>query len=308
MAPPEGRAARRWLYGGEGRIRAGWRVLLYLLMVAVLSVIGAFAVSVLPRDPVGWAMYLVLTVAAVLAGWVMLIRFDGRPPGALGLALTRHTPREIAVGYLIGALLIGGASLLLFVTGSARFHAEPGTLGGYLGTLAWTLAYFTLAAAFEEVLFRGYAFQVLVEAVGAWPTVLVTSALFSLIHLGNPGINAFALANIFLAGILLGFAYLRTRSLWFATTLHAGWNWTMASAIGFPVSGLVLADTPLYDAVETGADWWTGGGFGPEAGLAGTLVLLAGTAWLVRTRALREPPEVRALRPLVDGRLSEEAA
>lgn len=308
MTPAEGRSARRWFYEAGGRIRAGWRVLLYLVVVISLSIIGSFAVSVLPRDSVGWAMYLVLTAAGVLAGWSMLIRFEGRPPGALGFALTRHAPREIAVGYAIGALLIGAASLLLFLTGTARFDLEPGTPGGYVGTLAWTLAYFTLAAAFEEVIFRGYAFQVLVEAVGAWPTVLVTSALFSLVHMGNPGVNAFALANIFLAGVLLGFAYLRTRSLWFATAVHAGWNWTMASAIGFPVSGLVLADTPYYDAVETGADWWTGGGFGPEAGLAGTIALLAGTAWLVRTRALREPPEVRALRPLVDSRLGEEAA
>jgi hypothetical protein len=109
-----------------------------------------------------------------------------------------------------------------------------------------------------------------------------------------------AIVNIFLAGVLLSLAYVRTRSLWFATGLHAGWNWTMASLFGFPVSGLSIVDTPLYDARETGADWWTGGAFGPEAGLAGTLAVLAGVLWLWRTRALAESERMRARRPLVD--------
>ncbi len=238
----------------------------------------------------------------------MLLRFDGRSPGALGFAFTRATAREIALGFAVGAALIGFATLLLLVTGSARFVPDTGNGLDYARTLGWTFAYFGLAAAYEEVWFRGYGFQALVEGIGVWPTVALTSALFSFAHLGNPEIDAIGVANIFLAGVLLGFAYLRTRSLWFATALHAGWNWTMATALGFPVSGLVLMDTPLYDAVETGSDWWTGGGFGPEAGLAGTAVLVAGIAWLIRTRSLSEPAEMRALRPIVDSRLLENGA
>jgi membrane protease YdiL (CAAX protease family) len=238
----------------------------------------------------------------------MLARVDGRPPGALGFALTPATLGELALGFLVGSVLIGAATALLLVSGSARFVPDVGTGSEYARTLAWTLGYFLLAAAYEEVWFRGYGFQALVEGIGVWPSVLLTSALFSSFHLGNPEVDAIAIANIFLAGVLLAFAYLRTRSLWLATTLHAGWNWTMATALGFPVSGLVLLDTPLYDAVETGADWWTGGAFGPEAGLAGTAVLLAGLAWVLRTDRLREPPAVRNLRPLVDSRLLESGA
>ena len=298
---------RAWLKK-DGRVRGGWRILLYLALLLLLYVVGVYAASVLPRSPLGWFNYILLTAAGLLAGWVMLVRFDGRSPGALGFAVTRATGREILLGVGVGAALIGVATLLLLVTGSARFVPDGGGAVDYARTLAWTFAYFGLAAAYEEVWFRGYGFQALVEQIGVWPTVVLTSGLFSAAHLGNPEVDAIAIVNIFLAGVLLGFAYLRTRSLWFPTALHAGWNWTMATALGFPVSGLVLMDTPLYDAVETGSDWWTGGGFGPEAGLAGTAVLAAGIAWLLRTRAVSEPPEMRALRPIVDSRLLEEGA
>jgi membrane protease YdiL (CAAX protease family) len=277
------------------------------VLLVLLYVVSQLVASMLPPVPLDWISYLLLTAAGLVAGWVMLVRFDGRPPGALGFAFTAATGREILLGFALGAALIAAASLLLFVTGSARFVPDAGSAPAYVRSLALTLGFFAIAAAYEEVWFRGYGFQALVEALGAWPAVVGTSALFAFAHLGNPNVDGIALLNIFLAGVLIGFAYLRTRSLWFATALHAGWNWTMASAIGFPVSGLVLMDTPLYDAVETGADWWTGGPFGPEAGLAGTVVLLAGITWVLRTHRLREAPRMRELRPIVDTRLTEAA-
>ncbi|MBD0319321.1 MAG: CPBP family intramembrane metalloprotease, partial [Gemmatimonadetes bacterium] len=157
----------------------------------------------------------------------------------------------------------------------------------------------------EEVLCRGYAFQALVQGMGPWPAIVLSSAIFSVLHLGNPNVTWLGLANIFLAGIMLAVAYLRTRSLWFATAVHAGWNWVMSALLDFPVSGGRF-DTPLYDARETGADWWTGGAFGPEAGLAATLAIVAGTVWMLRTPRLSESPRMRELRPLVDTRLEGE--
>src|SRR5690606_12477457 len=114
--------------------------------------------------------------------------------------------------------------------------------------------------------------------------------------------NAFAVANIFLAGVLLSVAYLRTRSLWFATAVHLGWNWTMASLLDLPVSGLEMLNTPLYEPAVSGPDWITGGAFGPEGGLIGLVgfgLALAAVGWLPQ---FREAPEMRALGPLVDRR------
>jgi hypothetical protein len=131
------------------------------------------------------------------------------------------------------------------------------------------------------------------------------SALFAAAHRTNPNVDMFALVNIFLAGVLLSAAYLRTRSLWFATAVHFGWNWSMASLLDLPVSGLALFDTPLYEPVVGGPAWLTGGAFGPEGGMAATVafVLAAFAVW--RLPGLDETEEMRALRPLVDDRGAE---
>ena len=244
-------------------------------------------------------------LAALVAGWIVLARLDGRPIGALGFAIGPTTLREIGGGFLVGGALITTAATLLLLTGTAFFITDDGTFLGYVVTLLQTLFFFCIAGAWEEVLFRGYPFQALVEGIGPVAATLIASAAFSALHARNPNIDTLAFLNIFLAGVLLSIAYLRTRSLWFATAVHVGWNWTMASLFDFPVSGL-LFDTPLYSATASGAEWWTGGDFGPEAGLAGTAALLAGTAWMLRTRRLRESPAMQALGPIVDRRLGVE--
>ena len=276
------------------------RLAAYFGLLVLFSVAGQFAASFLSRGALGWVDLGMMTAAALLAAWMVLARLDHRPPAALGLPLTASVPRELVVGIAIGGALILTASVLLFLTGTASFIPDVGTIPGYAWMLVWSLLFFILAAAYEEILFRGYPFQLLARVFGRWPAVLISSAAFSGVHAWNPDIDALAFVNIFLAGVLLALAYLRTRSLWFATAVHAGWNWTMATLIGFPVSGLTTIDTPLYDAIERGADWWTGGGFGPEAGLAATGTLLVGILWMMRTDRLRDSPRMAALSPLVD--------
>jgi membrane protease YdiL (CAAX protease family) len=273
-----------------------------LFLVLVLTV-GPL-VTALGADA-ATASFVAILAASLLAGWLMLVVVERRPAGALGFGWDRAAPREGAAGFAAGAAMLGLAAAALAVAGSTRWVADNGSFPEYAAALARALAFFAVAAAAEEALFRGYLFQSLTEALGPWPASLLASAGFALVHAGNPNANAFGLLNIFLAGVMLSAAYLRTRSLWFATGVHLGWNWTMSALLDLPVSGL-QNDTPLYSAVERGADWWTGGAFGPEAGFAGTLALAAGTAWVLRSRRLRETPEMRARGPVVDRRVGPE--
>ncbi len=242
-------------------------------------------------------------LAAVVAGAVAIRAFDARPFGALGIAWTKATVREIVAGIAIGSVAIAAAAALMLGSGRLSWVSEAGTAGAWAGSVAADFALFAVAAFAEEALFRGYGFQVFVRAAGPVAATLVSSVLFAAAHANNPEVGGFALANIFLAGVLLAAAYLRTRSLWFATAVHLGWNWAMASLFDLPVSGLAQFDTPLYEPVVGDPAWFTGGAFGPEGGLVGTVGLLLALAVVARVPGLDETEEMRALGPLVDERM-----
>ncbi|HEV2146210.1 MAG TPA: CPBP family intramembrane glutamic endopeptidase [Longimicrobiaceae bacterium] len=275
---------------------AVWRIGLYVIVFAAFAVVGMVMAQALglPLGGLSLAGVAVSLLAALAAAWVMMWGVERRPFASLGFPLGPAAARESLVGTGIGMALLAATAALIAAAGGAVWGPDTGTVGGWLRFAAWTLVFFTVAAAVEEVLFRGYPFQVLEREVGPWAAAVATALVFALVHANNPNVRPLGLANIFLAGVLLAAAYLRTRSLWFATAVHMGWNWAMGTLLDLPVSGLEI-DTPLYTGVSTGPDWWTGGSFGPEAGLAATLVLTAGTAWLVRTPHLRESPDVRRL-------------
>lgn len=287
---------------GPFGVRAGWRIVLWLGAFVFLAALTFWIVMAAGVRPGLESTTAVELFAAVVAGIAMLVLVDRRRPGALGYAADRAAPRDSALGFALGGAAIALAAGLLTVAGSVRWVADSGTWPEYVAALAWALLLFTVAAAAEEALFRGYVFQALVQGIGAWPAVIASSALFALAHRSNPGVTTVALVNIFLAGIMLGWAYLRTRSLWFCTGVHLGWNWTMSALMDFPVSGLVR-DTPLYGVTAIGPRWFTGGDFGPEGGIAASLVIVLLTALLLWVPWVRESARMRELRPLVDARM-----
>lgn len=298
----------RWerLFAEGGRVRSLWRILLFAGLFVAFTVAGAIPLAVVRLEhPAGQIFYqgLVTLVAALLAGWLLLRWLDGRRPGALGFAWTSHTVPELAGGMAVGAGALAAVVVPLALLSMIRFTADAGGFADLIGVLAVDLVVLGAAAAAEEALFRGYAFQVLVQGTGPVVATVLSSATFAVAHGANPNVGTFALINIFLAGIMLAVAYLRTRSLWFVTAVHVGWNWMMASVFDLPVSGLEYFDTPIYTAVPVGPEWLTGGAFGPEGGLAGTVGFAVALILVLRISAFKPAPEMRELAPLVDTRM-----
>lgn len=285
----------------------GWRVLVWIgLFIAFSFVFTPVTLALAGAFEMG-AGFVSSLLAGLAASWTALHFLDRnpRPMAALGLGLGRHAWGEWWVGTAVGCATVGAAVLMLAVAGSARWVADTGSITEYVAALAGMFVFFAVAAAAEEVLLRGYAFQAAVEGMGVWPAVGLFSLIFGVMHAMNPNFTVFGGANIVLAGVLLSVAYLRTRSLWFATGVHLGWNWLMGAVLDLPVSGLD-EDAPLLDVVSTGPVWWSGGAFGPEAGAAATLAIAAATVGLLRWKRLREAPTTRAAGPLVDRRIGPE--
>jgi hypothetical protein len=154
-------------------------------------------------------------------------------------------------------------------------------------TLIPQIAAAAMAAVGEEIIMRGVAYRLFEEGFGTTIAVLLSGALFGVLHAANPGSTIESTAAIALeAGILLAAAYVLTRSLWFPIGLHFGWNFTEGGIFGTSVSGGKSA-TGLIATHVSGPNYLTGGLFGPEASLPAVLVCLTAAAVMLVLAARR---------------------
>ncbi len=237
--------------------------------------------------------YWLLLTGVALATWAALVGVERRPWRDLGLGREALRPRALALGTAVGALAIAAPSALLLAVGQLRVVDRPD--GSSLGAGLALLASLAPAALWEELLFRGYPFQVLREGMGAPAALALTSAVFGAIHLQNPNASIASAAVVALAGIFLGAVLLATGSLWAAFLAHLAWNWTLAGGLHAAVSGLPMT-APDFAVVDAGADWLTGGAWGPEGGagaVAGMLGALTFLWWRARRAAVTDPLDAR---------------
>lgn len=216
----------------------------------------------------------VLNIAILWVVYKLTIRHLGDKPvddlpakGAFKLSAA-----GLAIGFLLFSAVVGVA----YLVGAYRITGYGGTDGFLV-----SFASFALLPGFrEELLFRGIFFRWIEEFGGTWLALIVTSALFGFAHLFNPNATWFSSFAIALeAGVLLGGAYMLTRSLWLPIALHAAWNFTQGFIYGVPVSG--IESNGLVIARLTGPDWLSGGTFGLEAS-AIAMVLATGLGlWMV---------------------------
>jgi hypothetical protein len=88
-----------------------------------------------------------------------------------------------------------------------------------------------LGPVFEELVIRGFLFAAIERPHGSLPAVLVTSAIFSLLHGWQYAWQWQSLLLLSGAGILLGTVRARTQSVVPSTLLHAGYNATLFAGL-----------------------------------------------------------------------------
>ena len=294
-----------------GRLRSGWRLLIFVLILVILSIFfgavtrKAFGLLVQFVPSSGVARYLenfifrmIFLLVALSAGFICTRFLEGLPWRTLGLWFHARWARDFLLGSVIGGVSLALATAIATAGGGLSFTISPrAAIVQVLQTLVFSALLFVLAALAEEALFRGYPLQTLTRANLAWLAVFLTSVPFAAIHLRNPNVAAgFTFINTALAGVWLAVAYLRTRSLWFPLGVHWAWNWALGSLFGLPVSGISdLAPHPLLRGTDLGPAWLTGGSYGIEGGLACTITLIVSTIFILRTGLVTATPEMKAL-------------
>ncbi|MEJ7624459.1 MAG: type II CAAX endopeptidase family protein [Pyrinomonadaceae bacterium] len=268
-----------------GILRSGWRAGIFLAAFIFFAMLFAALVALILDTtsvgaPEGSAAFMISyslapLLPAIFVGWLCGKYLEGVPFTALGIQ-----PIGPWFGHWLAGLALGGATLMLAVLiavvfGGLRFGVGDLRLET-VTSLALAFVVFAVAAAFEEVLFRGYLLQTFARAGLAWLAVLLTSAFFGVVHMGNPDTGIISTLNSVLAGIWFALAYLKTRDLYFVWGLHLAWNWMQGSFFGIEVSGLAgIAGESLLKEVDTGPTWLTGQTYGIEGGVACTVAILA---------------------------------
>jgi membrane protease YdiL (CAAX protease family) len=255
---------------------------LVAMLIAVAVFVLALAASILasrllpPMDKtLGDLTKAAISIGLIWAAYKLVIRHLGEHPrDDLRLA---EAPKGLGLGLLFGFLLF---SLVVGVAAIADVYNIIGE-GGTGALVAALIATAILPGFMEEMLFRGILFRWLEEFGGSWFALALTSALFGLGHIFNPNATALSAFAIALeAGVLLGAAYMLTRSLWMPMGLHAAWNFTQGEIFDVPVSG--LDSHGLVEAQLSGPQILSGGAFGLEASLiAMAIATTAGVALVV---------------------------
>jgi membrane protease YdiL (CAAX protease family) len=267
--------------------------------IALFAGIGVGAAAVPVRlNPVAlssaWSFpsnSLVLAVSFGFATWLVGVRFTRHSWEALGWKgwhapgeLAGHLVRGVGMGVGMAAVAVG----LSFLASDAGVRVTPEW--SRYALLAAPLATGLLAAALlEELAFRGLPLRLLAEAVGPWAALVVLAMAFGIAHAQNPGASPLSIVNGSLAAVWLSFAFFSPGGMGLAWGLHFGWNAGLALLFDAPVSGLTF-DLPALEYRAGVRPWVDGGAFGPEGGVVGTLVFLAGTC-AVLGRRFRRPSE-----------------
>ena len=272
---------RGLFFNAENRLRSGWWILVFLVVLS--AGMGGFQVLLpaLKRHGIRLGVWVpgVLFLLSLLATGVCLA-LRKEPLASVGWQLDRVWAREFVLGTLLGVGLMVLAAGLLRSLGAVTWELDPARS---LRALSLGLLTFTLVAFWEESLFRGFVFQRLLDGLGVWPTQALLALFFALAHWSNPGMHGatklWASLGIALAAVLLGLAYLRTRSLALPIGIHLGWNWCQGSVLGFGVSGNSQRGwvQPLFHGR---AEWISGGAFGPEASVFGSVAVVLGIVLL----------------------------
>jgi uncharacterized protein len=259
--PPVSQDARLGIVLRVGFFAATVFVALKLLTFLFFSIFGLLVAGTVS-----------LSAAGLLANLLTLKIFDRQPFTAIGLHINMASVRNLLLGLAFGG---GCAALMLWApllagSGHLDLRANP--------AFSWSSLLFYLAALFfaasgEEMIFRGYAFQLLIEKIGPFATVLPIGVLFGLMHGGNPNVSLLGVLNTMLWGVLLGYAFLRSHDLWLPIGLHFGWN-AVLPLFGVNLSGLTI-EVSRYVYRWDLLPLWSGGDYGPEGGLLATIFATA---------------------------------
>lgn len=278
-----------------GQIAVGMVVVIVLGLWLVISegheAVDQFVRTGLSVKQYGATLMVVSSVpiTAAMLGWVLVCRkfFDQRSIASMGFVRPeRRLSASVVVGFLAGLLPIAAVGGAVFAAGGFLLAGF-----GFSVTAAFLIPTLLVMAFMEEIVFRGYLLQNLLDIRRPVFGVIFTSVFFWLAHSVNPDVwrsPVITPINMIGAGVVLALAYMVSRNIWFPTALHFGWNLAQGVLLSLPISGIPVEGAIRLRLIDEAPAWLTGGGFGLEASVAVTVVevlMIGGFLLLLQRRA-----------------------
>lgn len=277
----------------DGRLRPYLRFLASVFgILTVVMTVGFVAITMPPLFPwlsrgltlLSW--FNLLLLLPLLGLYMLLSRLlEQRVLGSVGFALHPRWENELGIGLAAGTAMIVAAAGSAMLLGDAKFSLSSLSPGKVVLAGAFFFLLFAVAAANEELVFRGYPFQRLVDVCGPVLAVIVRSVLFGAVHLRNPFHTWISTLNTVLMGVLLAICYLRTRALWLPLGIHFALNFVQGYLLGLPVSGMRLPESFLQ-AKAGSPVWITVGAYGLEGSILTLGIIVAGTVYFFASKRI----------------------
>lgn len=270
----------------EKRLKAGWRILIFLILFWILAALSLVIKPLFGDITKGeylnnYSLVIVgiLSVAATISVYISRKYLDKKSFISLGLTRNKQTIRDLFFGFLLSGIMAGLFMLLLSSFNLVEINGlNIGKNDTVLqndfsfinfmkivsvGSLSILLIEHILVGYWEELVFRGYILQNMVDGMGFKIAVIISCVIYGLIHAANPNATLLSSSIIVLFGFLRIYGYSLTKMLWLSMGMHIGWNFFQGPIFGFAASG--HKKTTLLDIyLISDKEWLTGGEFGPE--------------------------------------------
>jgi membrane protease YdiL (CAAX protease family) len=247
------------------------RVGLYILLAWMGLLL--FPPLMLPLGGIVVTSTLSTFAAGAVANAVVVRIYERGRLADVGLGGNPSSGREFLTGTAAGAVAVLCVVLVPLALRMTKFQRAPAVEEHPWAAFAFSSAAIFFGAMGEELLFRGYAFQLLIRSLGPFSTILPTSVIFGLMHSWNPNATGLGIVNTVAWGILLGYAVWRTGALWLSIGLHFGWNIALP-LLGSNLSGFTMGVTGYTLEWNVGV-LWSGGSYGVEGSVLTTGIVVA---------------------------------
>jgi len=292
------RSVRNTLFRHERGLRAGWRLIIYIATIVILSKglnLALDKVFHLPKTstPAPWQLFLqeFLSFVLVFLPACLMAWFEHRPVGEYGLPQHSFFGKRFWQGCALGMVEV--AALMSCIAAFGGYSFGPLDIHGAV-ILKWALywaLFFIVVGLFEEFAFRGYVQFTLADGIGFWPAAIILSVGFGGVHLGNQGEGWVGAAGVVVIALIFALTLKRTGNLWLVVGWHAAFDFGETFLFSVPNSGNVfpghLSNSSLHGPV-----WLTGGTVGPEGSVFSFITMFAAAWFIHKTFPARQPAEI----------------